>query len=217
MKKMKLVIITCVLFVGVLALFGCVGPTSIGDESPTASIDVIQNGNSPDVIFDGSLSFDADGTIDEYSWFLGDGVSKSGMTIGYHYEKPGTYWVRLTVFDNDGNRGESTEKVTILAPSCDPVAYFIATIDSVQTGSTTIAFNGKRSSDSDGVIVSGLWTFGDGKSKSGAWIKYVHGECVSVMREVTHNYTDAGRYTAILTVWDDEGNPSSTTRTVVIE
>lgn len=52
-------------------------------------------------------------------------------------------------------------------------------------------FNGSRSYDTDGMIVSWQWSFGDGINASG--------------HIVTHVYTVAGTYTVLLTVKDDDG------------
>jgi PKD repeat protein len=54
-----------------------------------------------------------------------------------------------------------------------------------------LQFNGSRSYDTDGVIISWQWSFGDGKNASGA--------------VVTHVYTKAGTYTVLLTVTDNDG------------
>jgi hypothetical protein len=52
-------------------------------------------------------------------------------------------------------------------------------------------FNGSRSYDTDGVIVSWHWSFGDGMNASGV--------------VVTHVYTEVGKYPVLLTVVDNDG------------
>ena len=66
-----------------------------------------------------------------------------------------------------------------------------------------VAFDGSKSTDSDGKIVTYAWDFGDG-SPAGSGAK------------PTHTYTTAGTYTVGLTVTDDDGatNGASTTATV---
>jgi PKD repeat protein len=53
------------------------------------------------VNFDGSDSFDIDGTIVSYSWDFGDGNTGRGSTINHTYDTQGLYRVTLTVTDND--------------------------------------------------------------------------------------------------------------------
>jgi PKD repeat protein len=58
--------------------------------------------------------------------------------------------------------------------------------------STSFAFNGSTSTDTDGTIVSFAWNFGDGSSGTGA--------------STTHTYAGQGTYTATLTVTDNQGS-----------
>ena len=65
--------------------------------------------------FDGSASYDPDGTIVSYEWDFGDGHTGSGETTSHHYDAPNgrTYNVTLTVTDNDGARNSSTITVDV--------------------------------------------------------------------------------------------------------
>ncbi len=63
----------------------------------------------------------------------------------------------------------------------------------------TVSFDGSRSSDPDGSIVSYQWSFGDGASASGA--------------TASHRYA-AGTYKATLTVTDDSGATATATRQI---
>ena len=53
------------------------------------------------ITFDGSDSYDPDGTISNYTWDFGD-TKKSGKITNHIYQTSGTYSVFLTVVDNDG-------------------------------------------------------------------------------------------------------------------
>lgn len=71
------------------------------------------------VKFDGSLSSDSDGSIKSYKWDMGDGKQKSGKKISYKYKKPGTYYVTLTVKDND--KATDSQKTPIIVTSSQGV------------------------------------------------------------------------------------------------
>jgi PKD repeat protein len=65
------------------------------------------------VLFNGSSSSDADGSIISYAWNFGDGSTGSGVTVQHAYAIAGTYTARLTVTDNDGATGTTTRQVTV--------------------------------------------------------------------------------------------------------
>jgi PKD repeat protein len=65
-----------------------------------------------------------------------------------------------------------------------------------------VYFNGSSSTDTDGMIVSYAWNFGDGNSTTGA--------------TAFNTYTTAGTYVATLTVTDNEGATASDTVTIVV-
>jgi PKD repeat protein len=66
------------------------------------------------VQFDGSASTAVSGrTITSYSWTFGDGASVTGATPTHTYTTAGTYTVRLTVTDNQGETGTATTTATI--------------------------------------------------------------------------------------------------------
>ncbi|MFE3845669.1 PKD domain-containing protein [Thermoplasmatota archaeon] len=58
--------------------------------------------------FDGSDSFDSDGTIISYEWDFGDGETNSGANPRHGYQEPGNYTVILTVTDEDGATNSTT-------------------------------------------------------------------------------------------------------------
>jgi len=55
-----------------------------------------------DITFDGTGSSDPDGIIVSYDWKFGDGNTGTGQKPTHVYDAPGTYFVILTVTDNDG-------------------------------------------------------------------------------------------------------------------
>ena len=71
------------------------------------------SGVGQEVVFDGSGSVDADGTIIGYSWDLGDGTTGEGVTISHRYARMGTYTVRLVVQDDMGATHSTVHQIVI--------------------------------------------------------------------------------------------------------
>ncbi|MBE7163090.1 MAG: PKD domain-containing protein, partial [Williamsia herbipolensis] len=109
----------------------------------------------------------------------------------------GTFTVTLTVTDDKGATDTVSHDVTVVTPNSPPTAAFTATAHKLTT-----AFDGTGSTDADGTVASWAWTFGDGTSGAGS--------------TVNHQYPRAGTYTATLTVTDDRGATSSTTKNVTV-
>ena len=165
------------------------------------------------VIFDGSGSADSDGEIASYRWTFGDGEAGLGDVRTHTYMLPGTYVVHLTVTDDDGatakaaaltitvSEGVPSSTGPALGPNSAPVARFAAS-PTTGTAPLTVDFDASGSVDSDGVITSYAWTFGDGGESSGV--------------AASRTYTSAGTYTARLTITDDAGATGTVSRTVVV-
>lgn len=64
------------------------------------------------IIFNGSLSYDEEGSIAGY-WTFGDGISGTGLTTSHMYTAPGTYTVILSVTDEDEVSSVATTTATI--------------------------------------------------------------------------------------------------------
>ncbi len=89
------------------------------------NLQVVANGNlepsvsftsgSVDLVasFDGSGSFDPDGTIASYEWDFGDGNTATGVAADHTYATAGTYTVTLTVTDNAGASASSSAAVFV--------------------------------------------------------------------------------------------------------
>ena len=73
---------------------------------------------------DGSASSDVGGSIVQYFWTWGDGMSESsGMNpLAQHtYATPGKYTIALRVTDNSGDLGDTTREVTVNTATVDAV------------------------------------------------------------------------------------------------
>lgn len=150
-------------------------------------------GTAPfEVAFDGAGSSDADGSIASYSWDFGDGAGSSDRDPVHTYVEPGVYSATLTTTDDAGGTDTATMVVTVNEDQA-PTAAIVAP---TQTGpaSLEVAFDGTRSVDPEGSVVTYAWDFGDGATATGP--------------TPVHTY-DAGQYTATLVVTDASGISST--------
>lgn len=154
------------------------------------------------ISFNGSRSYDPDGSIVSYLWNFGDGTQGSGAYLSHTYAAPGTYTVSLRVRDNRNASRTATTTATIGGGGGNQSP--IANAGGPYGGSvgTSISFNGTGSADPDGTITSYSWNFGDGTSGSGP--------------TPTKAYGTAGAYTVTLTVTDNAGATGSATATATI-
>lgn len=84
-------------------------PTALASATPSS-------GYAPLVVFfDGSASYDADGSIVSYQWNFGDGSTSSGASVQHTYQSAGTYTATLTVTDNFGGTTSTTVTVQVAA------------------------------------------------------------------------------------------------------
>jgi serine protease len=64
-----------------------------------------------------NTSTDPDGSVVSWSWNLGDGATSTVANPSRTYAAAGTYTVTLTVTDNGGATGTTSQAVTVTAPS----------------------------------------------------------------------------------------------------
>ena len=151
------------------------------------------------VHFDASGSFDSNGTIVNYLWNFGDGESDSGVTTSHLYNSTGDYAVKLIVKDNESNSGMKIQTITVY-PS-KPLADFNFH-PLYPIAGENVNFDGSASRDFNGSINTYQWDFGDGTTGTGV--------------SVTHAFANAGTYSIILTVTDNDENTSDTTISVSV-
>ena len=97
----------------------------------------------------------------------------------------------------NGNGG-STPSITT---NQSPTAIFTATPTS-GVAPLEVSFNASSSSDSDGSIISYAWDFKDGYTGTG--------------QTINHTFSSIGSYNVLLTVTDDKGATSSTTKNITV-
>ncbi|MCE1189774.1 MAG: PKD domain-containing protein, partial [Ignavibacteria bacterium] len=139
------------------------------------------------VIFSGAKSIDPDGTIKNYSWDFGDGITAQGMDVKHIYEKPATYTVSLKTTDNSlspCNNSTVTGKIWV---NQQPKA--ITGKDIWVSPGQPVDFDGSASTDADGKIIRYSWNYGDNSTGEG--------------QKTSHTYTAPGFYKVVLTVEDD--------------
>lgn len=160
------------------------------------------NGLAPlAVSFDGSRSFDPDGSLVSHEWNFGDGTRATGVAVSHSYAAAGVYSAVLTVTDNSGLSHSDLVEVTVVGSNVAPVAVLTASA-TTGTAPLSVSFSGAGSSHADGSIVSWSWNFGDGTGASGA--------------TVSKSYATAGTYVVVLTVTDNLGGTGSATTTIVV-
>ena len=83
--------------------------TATINEQPAETFPPIATASGPytgltyqNISFDGSSSYDIDGTITSYIWDFGDGMTGNGINPIHIYNTSGLYNITLTVTDNDG-------------------------------------------------------------------------------------------------------------------
>ena len=161
------------------------------------------------VVFDSGSSHDPDGTLVSYVWDFGDSrelarpAGTGESTMAHVYSTAGTYQVSLIVTDDGGSSDTATHMIAIeaLVPNQPPQAVINGPTKGLV--GAMLPFDGSSSSDSDGVIVSYTWGFGDGATANGG--------------NVSHSYSAAGTYDISLMVTDDEGLSDASTYTILIE
>lgn len=73
------------------------------------------------VTFDGSASYDDDGSIIAYNWNFGDGEYGAGSTVSHAYDAFGAYTVVLIVVDDDGAVGSRSKTISIKLHKLIPI------------------------------------------------------------------------------------------------
>ena len=171
--------------------------TSTPSSAPTAT----------SISFNGTASYDPDGTVASYSWDFGDQTTSTGSVVTHSYTYAKTYTVILTVTDNGGITGSTTSQVTIT--DRPPVVSFQpspATANTAQSITLSITVT-----DPDGTISTTRVDWGDGMTQlySGA------------ITSATHSYASTGPSTSkifaiIITGTDNNASYTSTSSQVTI-
>jgi len=151
-------------------------------------------------LFDASASLDPDGKLISTQWHIGVGKTVSRAKFRHAYFEPGNYQVILVLKDNSGLNNDTTKIVrTIKVVDRDnepPVARAGGDLQTIVDD--VVRFDGSKSIDPDGSILTYTWDFGDGKKASG--------------EKIDHVYRRPGTFSGSLTVTDSAGKPNSIAR-----
>lgn len=157
-----------------------------------------------DYQFSGSLSQIKTGKIVKYAWDFGDGTKLQSRSVSHAYTKAGTYTVKLTVQDANGNSDESTLEIQVVEEGTPPTAV-IKTTPTLSSGKVsgpvplTVVFDGSTSSDAEKDIVDYSWDFDN------------DGEIDNTGDKVSYTYEEEGNFEARLITTDSAGNSGETT------
>ncbi len=130
----------------------------------------------------------ADGEITGYSWSFGDGNSSNEQHPEHTYNHTGVYEVCLTIFaHNPDCHATFCHHITIEAHADTCHASYTV----VQPDQHHLIFDFTDHSESNGVIETWEWSFGDGQGSS--------------VQNPTHTYESPGTYMVCLFITDDSG------------
>jgi large repetitive protein len=179
-------------------------------QTPTASFTfapIAPTANIP-VQFDASASCGSgsggcsSGSIVSYEWDFGDGAGATGRLSSHAYSSARTYSVTLTVTNDRGVKASTTKQVTI-GGGASPTAVFVFSPTPVTVG-TEIYFDASGSRAAAGhTIANYSWNWGDGDAV-----------VTSSSPLQDHDFQSVGKFTVVLTVTDETGQPGTATQVV---
>lgn len=155
------------------------------------------------VHFDGAASKGGVGhQVVNYLWNFGDGqLGDTGNSryADHTFASTGVYTVQLTVTDETGLIGSTSQTVTVTAGN--PVADFTSTV--TNAGTHAMSFDGRLSAASGTATISTYsWNFGDGGSGTGP--------------TPAHTYASTNTYTVTLTITDSTGKTGVVSKNVSV-
>ena len=153
------------------------------------------------VSFNGTASYDPDGTIVSYAWYFGDGSTGSGATPSHAYSLLGTYSVKLNVTDNSGSTMISTSTIIVTARSITlSLTQSSTSPASGQAVTVTIS-----ALDPDGTITTTTVDWGDGTTDS------IQGAATTDGHIYTLTGGTAKIFTVTVTIHDSNGGVKAAT------
>ena len=183
-------------------------PATTTNQAPVPAVEIstLSANTNTSISFNGTNSYDPDGSITAYRWDFGDGNFAYQRSATHSYASAGSYKVSLRVTDNNNQNAYGSRTITVKAPPVSttnqaPVAQFTTNKNSITLGEE-ITLNAQNSYDPDGTVNSYNWDFGDGNTGSDVTTEHI--------------YQSAGTYRITLTITDDKNMSSTTSKTVTV-
>ena len=153
------------------------------------------------IVFNGSKSYDSDGTIVSWNWSFGDGASADGVVVSHAYTSAGAYTVLFTVTDNDGATDTYTTIATIHGPNRPPLQPQFSGPENGHQN--TLYTYSVVSTDPDNDNVRYMISWGDGSSNTSSFYRSGH------TLELTYQWSTYGFYLVDVSAQDSLNASSS--------
>ncbi|MFH1101369.1 MAG: PKD domain-containing protein [Methanobacteriota archaeon] len=162
-----------------------------------------------EITFNGSRSYDPDGTIISWYWTFGDGTHGNGKNTTHTYLNEGTYHATLTVADNNGDTGTDSFTVVIVKANHPPS---IPSVDGPVTGhqNSTLEFTA-LSFDADNDTIQYIFDWGDGETTRTGFLQN------GTVTHQTHQWATYGEYRISVSAFDNESESGAATYSVLID
>ena len=151
--------------------------------------------------FDGTESYDPDGTIVRWLWDFGDGSTGTGKMIYHFFTKPGIFNITLTVTDNRDGQATDTTTAVITIPNNPPSPPDIQGPISGEKNSSyeyTVV-----STDLDNDFISYCINWGDGTETQSEYMEQ------NISFTTSHHWDHAGVFTIDVAAYDSNNASSS--------
>ncbi len=155
------------------------------------------------VTFDASTSYDPVGDVTSYSWDFNDGTNftAANATVTHTFASKRAYFVNLTVQDNYTLSNSVVREVQV-----GVIPYVNFTYEPLELrANQPVTFNASGSYDVDGIITNYVWDFGDSSPQVNL-----------TDSTATHVFTDKGKYSVQLTIYDNDTLHNSTSQEILV-
>ena len=139
-------------------------------------------------VFFNDSSFDPNSTIVKWDWDFGDKSTSIGERVTHCFNYNQTYLITLTVTDNHNVTDVKIKLLTVRGNKL--TANF--SIEPIKPTVNNIVYYNDTSNDTNEVIISYEWNFGDGSTPV-------------YIRNTTHQYTKNGTYKIIQIITNENG------------
>ena len=150
------------------------------------------------VVFNASLSYDPDGEIVGYYWSFSDGYTTTGMIVEHAFTTSGTFYVTLTVIDNENSSDSITKTITVHEPDHEFERIIFRATPTSGLVPLNVTFNCQAIGGDSSVDY--LIRFGDGQVVESDNLE------INSSWSVSHVYNEPGIYTAICIAEDYDGD-----------